>query len=48
LNEEHIFFIFGFVWKCFDNFDLDGHNLGTGQDLCLFIFRRKNGLFCQK
>ena len=30
--------VFGFVWKCFVNFDLDGHNLGTGQNLCLFYF----------
>ena len=21
--------IFGFVWNCFEKFDLDGHNLGT-------------------
>ena len=21
--------IFGFVWKCLEIFDLDGHNLGT-------------------
>ena len=21
--------VFGFVWKCLEIFDLDGHNLGT-------------------
>jgi len=23
----------GFVWKCLENFDLDGHNLGTSQSI---------------
>ena len=23
--------VFGFVWKCLEIFDLDGHNLGTVQ-----------------
>jgi hypothetical protein len=44
-----IFWIFGSVWKFFDTFDLDGHNLGTALSLCLLLFQHSNvmGSDCQ-
>ena len=37
-----IFWVFGSIRKFFEPFYFDGHNLGTGKILCLFIFLHSN------
>ena len=37
--------VFGFVWKCLEIFDLDGHNLGTVLFLQILISHTFSDVF---